>query len=317
MSESLRIIFAGTADFSAKHLIHLLSFPYKYKIVGILTKPDTSSGRGHKRISSPVKILAKKANIPVLQPISLKTTESQCWIENQHADVMVVVAYGMILPEIILNMLPMGCVNVHASLLPRWRGAAPIQHSILAGDQETGITIIQMDIGLDIGSMLYQVSCPIERKDTSATLYQKLAKLGPTALLHTLDLLVSDQVNPKKQNNTLASYAYKLSKKEALINWSLPAEQIERCIRAFNPWPVSYFTFLDQNLKVWHAETIVNTSNLEPGTIFCANKTGIQVITGKGILNILEIQPEGKKIMLSKDFLNSRIGLFFPGREIK
>ncbi|MGP1928627.1 MAG: methionyl-tRNA formyltransferase [Arsenophonus sp. NC-WZS1-MAG3] len=316
MSNCLRIIFAGTPDFAAHHLAALLTIKDKYKIVGVLTQPDKLVGRGRKLTSSPVKTLAEKKNIPIFQPTTLKIAESQNWIKNQHADVMVVVAYGLILPEIILNMLPMGCLNVHGSLLPRWRGAAPIQRSILAGDKETGITIMQMDIGLDTGDVLYKVSCPIELKDTSVTLYQKLAKLSPIALLHTLNLLTSGQAKPKKQNNTFANYSEKLSKDEALIDWALSAEQIERCIRAFNPWPVSYFIIEDQYIKVWYAEVIYYDIEALPGTILSADKTGIKVATAKGILNILKIQPAGKKIMLASDFLNSRHGWFVPGKII-
>ncbi|MGP1956718.1 MAG: methionyl-tRNA formyltransferase [Arsenophonus sp. NC-PE1-MAG3] len=316
MSDCLRIIFAGTPDFAAQHLAALLNIKDKYKIVGVLTQPDKPIGRGRKLTSSPVKMLAVKKNIPIFQPTTLKIAESQYWIKNQHADVMVVVAYGLILPEIILNMLPMGCLNVHGSLLPRWRGAAPIQHSILAGDKETGITIMQMDIGLDTGDTLYKVSCPIELKDTSVTLYQKLAKLSPIALIHTLNLLTSGQAKPKKQNNTFANYSKKLNKDEALIDWALSAEQIERCIRAFNPWPVSYFIIKDQYIKVWYAEVIYYDIEASPGTILSADKTGIKVATAKGILNILKIQPAGKKIMLASDFLNSRHGWFLPGKII-
>ncbi|MGP1959242.1 MAG: methionyl-tRNA formyltransferase [Arsenophonus sp. NC-CH8-MAG3] len=316
MLDCLRIIFAGTPDFAAQHLAALLNIKDKYKIVGVLTQPDKPVGRGRKLTSSPVKTLAEKNNIPIFQPTTLKKVESQYWIQNQHADVMIVVAYGLILPEIILNMLPMGCLNVHGSLLPRWRGAAPIQRSILAGDKETGITIMQMDIGLDTGDMLYKVSCPIELKDTSVTLYQKLAKLSPIALLHTLNLLTSGQAKPKKQNNTFANYSEKLSKNEALIDWTLSAEQIERCIRAFNPWPVSYFMIKNQQIKIWHAEVIYYDIKASPGTVLSADKTGIKVATTKGILNILKIQPAGKKIMLAGDFLNSRHEWFIPGRII-
>ena len=316
MSECLRIIFAGTPDFAAQHLAALLSLKDKYQIVGVLTQPDKPAGRGRKLASSPVKILAQEAAIPIFQPTTLKTAESQCWIENQHADVMVVVAYGLILPEIVLKMLPLGCLNVHGSLLPRWRGAAPIQRSIWAGDKETGITIMQMDIGLDTGDMLYKISCPIEPKDTSTTLYQKLAKLGPITLQHTLDLLTSGQANPEKQNDTFANYAEKLSKDEALIDWTLSAVQIERCVRAFNPWPVSYFIIEEQPIKVWHAEVISQEINALPGTILSADKTGIKVVTAEGILNILQIQPAGKKIMLASDFLNSRHEWFIPGKII-
>ncbi|MFP3029026.1 MAG: methionyl-tRNA formyltransferase [Arsenophonus sp.] len=316
MSYCLRIIFAGTPDFAAQHLYALLNSKDKYQIVGILTQPDKPSGRGQKLTSSPVKILAEKKNIPIFQSTSLKTQESQCWIKNQHADIMVVVAYGLILPEFILNMLPMGCINVHASLLPRWRGAAPIQRSILAGDKETGITIMQMDKCLDTGDILYKVSCPIELKDTSVTLYQKLVKLSPIALLHAIDLLTSGQAKLKKQNNIFANYSKKLSKNEALIDWRLSAEQIERCIRAFNPWPISYFIVADQPIKVWYAEVIYNDIQASPGTILSADKRGIKVATAKGILNILKIQPASKKIMLASDFLNSPHRQFIPGKII-
>ncbi|MGP1939143.1 MAG: methionyl-tRNA formyltransferase [Arsenophonus sp. ET-DL9-MAG3] len=316
MSNCLRIIFAGTSDFSEQHLVALLCKKDKYKIVGVLTKPDKPVGRGKKITLSPVKILAKKAHIPILQPTTLKTKENQRWIKSQHADVMVVVAYGFILPEIILNMLPMGCLNVHCSLLPRWRGAAPIQRSILADDKKTGITIIQMNVSLDAGDILYRISCPIEPKDTTATLYKKLVILGPIALIHTLDLLTSGQIKPEKQNDRFAIYAKKISKNEALIDWILSAERIERCIRAFNPWPLSYFIFSNQLIKILHANVIYHKINSTPGTILNVNKTGIKIATGEGILNILKIQPAGKKIMLTGDFLNSRKEWFFPGRVI-
>ncbi|VAY02400.1 Methionyl-tRNA formyltransferase [Arsenophonus endosymbiont of Aleurodicus dispersus] len=316
MLNNLRIIFAGTPDFAAQHLAALLLIKDKYQIVGVITQPDKPAGRGRRLTSSTVKTLAEKNNIPILQPTTLKTAESQRWIENQHADVIIVVAYGLILPEMVLNMLPMGCINVHGSLLPRWRGAAPIQRSIWAGDKETGITIMQMDIGLDTGDMLYKVSCPIELKETSATLYQKLAKLGPIALLHTLDLLTSGKAKPEKQHERLANYTKKLSKNEALIDWTLSAEQIERCIRAFNPWPVSYFMMADKPIKVWYAEVINHEIDRSPGIILSADKTGIKVATAKGILNILKIQPAGKKIMLASDFLNSHHEWFIPNRMI-
>ncbi|BGI50853.1 MAG: methionyl-tRNA formyltransferase [Arsenophonus endosymbiont of Ceratovacuna japonica] len=315
MSKCLRVIFAGTPDFAAQHLAVLLQNKYKYHIVGVLTKSDKPSGRGKKILQSPVKILAKEYNIPIFQPMTLKTIESQCWIRNKYADIMIVVAYGLIIPEIILNMIPIGCINIHGSLLPRWRGAAPVQRSILAGDKETGITIIKMDIGLDTGDILYKISCPIELNDTSLMLYKKLIKIGPIALLHTIDLLMSGKIRPEKQNNIFANYAKKINKDEALINWKNTAEQIERYIRAFNPWPISYFIIDDKLIKVWNAE-FTNISTSLPGTILSADKSGIKIATGKGILNILTIQPAGKKIMLVKDFLNSNYKLFTPGRII-
>lgn len=314
MVNCLRIIFAGTSDFAAQHLDALFRIKDKHTIIGVLTRPDKPAGRGQKLTPSPVKILAKEINIPIFQPSTLKTTKTKRWIENQHADLMVVVSYGLILPEFILNILPMGCLNVHGSLLPRWRGAAPIQRSILAGDKVTGITIIKMDVGLDAGDMLYKISCPISLNDTSVMLYQKLSKLGPIALIHTLDLLTSGQIIPEKQDDMFATYAKKLSKNEALIDWKLSAEQIERCIRAFNPYPVSYFTIADQLIKVWHAEIIYHKIDALPGTILSADKTGIKIATGKDIINILKIQPSNKKIMLAREFLNSRHELFIPGK---
>ncbi|WMY94967.1 MAG: methionyl-tRNA formyltransferase [Arsenophonus sp.] len=316
MSNFLRIIFAGTPDFAAKHLATLINRKDKHKIIGVLTQPDKPSGRGQKLTSSAVKILANTMNIPVFQPKTLKTKESENWIKNQKADIMIVIAYGIIIPEIILNLLPMGCINVHCSLLPRWRGATPIQHSILAGDKKTGISIIQMDIGIDTGNILYQKTCPIEIYDTTKTLYQKLEKIGPIALQNTLDLLIFGKIKSKKQNNFSVKYAKKIKKKEALINWKLSAIQIERCIRAFNPWPVSYFVIENIPIKVWDAQVIFKNIDLYPGTILKVNKTGLKIITAKNILNISKIQPAGKKIMLVKDFINAHHKLFFPGKII-
>ncbi|WMY95878.1 MAG: methionyl-tRNA formyltransferase [Arsenophonus sp.] len=316
MLNCLRIIFAGTPDFAAQHLAVLLNKKDKYKIIGVLTQPDRPSGRGNKLTSSAVKILANKMNIPVFQPKTLKTIESQNWIKTQNADIMIVIAYGVIMPAIVLNLLPMGCINVHCSLLPRWRGATPIQHSILAGDKKTGITIIQMDVGIDTGNILYQITCPIEIYDTTKTLYQKLEKIGPIALQHTLDLLIFGKIKSTKQNNIFVTYAKKIKKKEALINWKLSAIQIERCIRAFNPWPISYFIIENTQIKVWDAQVIFENIDLSPGTILKINKTGLKIITAKNILNILKIQPAGKKIMLVKNFINSHHKLFIPGNII-
>ncbi|WMY96741.1 MAG: methionyl-tRNA formyltransferase [Arsenophonus sp.] len=316
MLNSLRIIFAGTPDFAAQHLEVLLKKKDKYKIIGVLTQPDKPSGRGNKLKSSSVKILANKMNIPVFQSKTLKTIESQNWIKTKNADIMVVIAYGIIIPEIILNLLPMGCINVHCSLLPRWRGAAPIQHSILFGDKKTGISIIQMDVGIDTGNILYQIACPIEIYDTTKTLYQKLEKIGPIALKRTLDLLTFGKIKSKKQNNIFVTYAKKIKKKEALVNWRLSAIQIERCIRAFNPWPISYFIIKNIQIKIWDAQVIFENTHLSPGTILKINQTGLKIMTSKNTLNILKIQPEGKKIMLVKNFINSHNKLFIPGNII-
>ena len=225
---------------------------------------------------------------------------------------MIVVAYGLILPQAVLDIPRLGCLNVHGSLLPRWRGAAPIQRSIWAGDQETGVTIMQMDAGLDTGDMLYKATCPITSEDTSATLYDKLAITGPKALIHTVDLLSSGQCSPEKQDDSLANYAEKLSKDEARIDWQQSAVQIERCIRAFNPWPMSYFIVQEQLIKVWQAEVIAQGHNQRPGMIISADKKGISVATGNGILNITQLQPPGKKAMSAQDILNSRREWFTP-----
>ncbi|MBG5884842.1 methionyl-tRNA formyltransferase [Providencia alcalifaciens] len=310
MSEPLRIIFAGTPDFAAKHLAALLET--NHNVVGVLTRHDKPAGRGKKLTPSPVKILAEEHGIPVFQPVTLRDPDNQQWIKDQNADLMIVVAYGLILPQAVLDIPRLGCLNVHGSLLPRWRGAAPIQRSIWAGDNETGVTIMQMDAGLDTGDMLYKATCPITAEDTSATLYEKLAMTGPKALIHTVDLLSSGHCSPEKQDDSLANYAEKLSKDEARIDWQLPAEHIERCIRAFNPWPMSYFMVQEQLIKVWQAEVIAQAHNRRPGTIISADKKGISVATGNGVLNITQLQPPGKKAMSAQDILNSRREWFIP-----
>ncbi|PHM67103.1 methionyl-tRNA formyltransferase [Xenorhabdus sp. KJ12.1] len=314
MSDSLRIIFAGTPDFAAHHLAALLKS--QHKIVGVLTQPDKPAGRGKKLTPSPVKVLAEEHHVPVFQPITLRTEESQQWVMEQQADIMVVVAYGLILPQAVLDIPPLGCLNVHGSLLPHWRGAAPIQRAIWAGDKETGVTIMQMDAGLDTGDMLLKATCPITHEDTTASLYDKLADIGSDALLNTLSLITSGDSQPESQNNILATYAEKLSKDEARMDWNLSAIQLERCVRAFNPWPISYFLIDEQPIKVWEAHAIDGKSNQIPGTILHSDKKGIQVATIDGILNITQLQPPGKKAMSAADLLNSKREWFTPGNKI-
>ncbi|AKG68656.1 TPA: methionyl-tRNA formyltransferase [Serratia fonticola] len=314
MSDSLRIIFAGTPDFAARHLDALLSSGHQ--VVGVFTQPDRPAGRGNKLTPSTVKVLAEQHQIPVFQPKSLRPQENQHLVADLNADVMVVVAYGLILPKAVLDMPRLGCINVHGSLLPRWRGAAPIQRALWAGDSETGVTIMQMDVGLDTGDMMHKISCPIEATDTSASLYNKLAELGPQGLLITLQQLAAGTVQREVQDEALVTYAEKLSKEEARLDWSLSAEQLERCIRAFNPWPISYFTIDDQPVKVWQATVLAETANAEPGTIVHADKHGIQVATAQGILNLTQLQPAGKKPMSAQDLLNSRREWFTPGNRL-
>ena len=304
MSTSLRIIFAGTPDFAARHLDALLSSGHQ--IVGVFTQPDRPAGRGKKLMPGPVKVLAETHGLPVFQPASLRPEENQQLVADLNADVMVVVAYGLILPKAVLNMPRLGCVNVHGSLLPRWRGAAPIQRALWAGDAETGVTIMKMDVGLDTGDMLYKLACPITAEDTSATLYDKLADLGPQGLIETLQQLADNTATPEVQDEAQVTYAEKLSKEEARIDWSLSAAQLERCIRAFNPWPMSWLMIDEQPVKVWKASVINGNTSAEPGTIIDASKNGIQVATGEGILNLESLQPAGKKAMSAQDLLNSR-----------
>lgn len=311
MSAPLKIIFAGTPDFAARHLDALLAS--EHQVVGVFTQPDRPAGRGNKLTPSPVKTLAQTHAIPVFQPKSLRPAENQQLVADLQADVMVVVAYGLILPQAVLTMPRLGCINVHGSLLPRWRGAAPIQRSLWAGDSETGVTIMQMDVGLDTGDMLYKLSCPITAQDTSATLYDKLAQLGPQGLLETLAQLADGRAQPEKQDDAQANYAEKLSKEEARLDWQLSAAQLERCIRAFNPWPVSYFLIEDQPVKVWQATVLPHVAK-QPGEIVAADKQGIQVATAEGVLNLQLLQPAGKKAMSAQDLLNSRREWFTPGR---
>ncbi|AWX14184.1 methionyl-tRNA formyltransferase [Mergibacter septicus] len=315
----LNIIFAGTPDFAAQHLQALLNS--HHNVVAVYTQPDKPAGRGKKLQQSAVKQLALQHNLPVYQPKSLRKVEAQQELATLNADVMVVVAYGLILPKAVLDLPRLGCLNVHGSLLPRWRGAAPIQRSLWAGDQETGITIMQMDEGLDTGAMLYKVKCQIEMSDTSTTLYQKLARLAPQALIDVLDGLEQGQFPAEPQDENLATYADKLSKEEARLDWTLSAVALERCIRGFNPWPISWFTVIDetgkeQTLKVYQASVLPAVNQL-PGTILKADKNGIQVATANGVLNLLQLQPAGKKLMSAQDILNGRASWFEIGKVLE
>lgn len=314
MSDSLKIVFAGTPDFAARHLAALLSS--HHEVVAVYTQPDRPAGRGKKLTASPVKLLAQEHGIPVYQPASLKAEEAQQELAAIGADIMVVVAYGLLLPKAVLDTPRLGCINVHGSILPRWRGAAPIQRAIWAGDTQTGVTIMQMDEGLDTGDMLKIATLNIDAKETSATLYERLAELGPQALVECLGDIASGNAVAEKQNDELANYAKKLSKEEAQIDWSMSAVAIERCIRAFNPWPMSHFSVADNNIKVWDAEAEAENSDKAPGTILSADKKGIRVATGEGVLRLLSIQPPGKKAMSAADILNSRRDWFEPGTHL-
>ncbi|GAD81132.1 methionyl-tRNA formyltransferase [Vibrio ezurae] len=314
MSKALKIVFAGTPDFAADHLAALLSS--EHEVIAVYSTPDKPAGRGKKLTASPVKNLAVEHNIPVYQPENFKSDEAKQQLAELNADIMVVVAYGLLLPKPVLDTPKLGCINVHGSILPRWRGAAPIQRSIWAGDAETGVTIMQMDIGLDTGDMLHIATLPIEPEDTSAALYHKLAKLGPVALIDCLANIAQGTAVAVKQDDALSNYAKKLSKEEALLNWSKDAVALEREIRAFNPWPMSYFTVGDKNIKVWQARVNPEACSEPAGTIISADKSGIQIATGNGRLLLEQIQVPGKKAMSVGDVLNSRADWFPIGTQL-
>lgn len=316
MKPSLRIIFAGTPDFAATHLSALLNS--HHQVVAVYTQPDKPAGRGNKLTASAVKKIAQDHNIALYQPKSLRKAEAQAELASIDADVMVVVAYGLILPKAVLGTPRLGCINVHGSLLPKWRGAAPIQRAIWAGDDETGVTIMQMDEGLDTGNMLSIARVKIEPTQTSADLYHKLAELGPPTLISCLDDIAQAKITPQKQDDSLATYAHKLTKEEAGIDWSMSAVAIERCIRAFNPWPVCYFALTIPtgetiDIKVWQAHVDNAAPNAAPGTILFADKRAIGVATGDGILCLTSLQIPGKKAMDVASLLNARQNWFTPG----
>lgn len=306
--EKLNIIFAGTPDFAANHLQALIDA--EFNVVGVYSQPDRPAGRGKKLTASAVKEVALANDISVYQPENFKQAESIEQLASLNADLMIVVAYGLILPTKVLTTPRLGCLNVHGSLLPRWRGAAPFQRAIWAGDKETGVTIMQMDEGLDTGDMLKKVTCPIEPHETSASLYAKVAEQAPSVLIDTIKQLQAGELVAEKQNESAATYAKKLSKAEAQINWQDEAQFIDRCIRAFNPWPISHFQWAGQVIKVHQAKIVDTETIAEAGAVLKVDKQGIQVATGKGILNLEIIQLAGKKAMPVADVLNSRHDLF-------
>ena len=319
MSNHLRIIYAGTPDFSVAALQALIES--SFEVVAVYTQPDRPAGRGRGLKASPVKEKAVEYNIPVYQPVSLKQEQTRAELKALNADLMIVTAYGLLLPAEILKIPRLGCINIHASLLPRWRGAAPIQRAILAGDKRTGITIMQMDEGLDTGDMLAVAECEITVNDTGSSLHDKLMKLGAETLMSALPAIAEQgaeqgadelALNRVKQNDEHACYASKLNKAEAKINWSLSAEEIQRAIRAYNAWPVAYCGYEKKSkpsgLRLWQAEAIAessSTADLPPGKVLAESAQGIDVVTGEGLLRITQLQPEGKRKMLVADFLNA------------
>ncbi|MGM0481054.1 MAG: methionyl-tRNA formyltransferase [Pseudomonadota bacterium] len=315
----MRIVFAGTPEFAAQHLQALLDS--QHAVVAVYTQPDRPAGRGKKLQPSAVKTLALQHDLPVYQPQSLKPAEQQQALARLNADVMVVVAYGLLLPQTILDTPALGCINVHGSLLPRWRGAAPIQRAIWAGDTESGVAVMQMEAGLDTGPVLLEQRCKIDADETSASLYEKLEALGPPALIKTLDHLPERLQQARPQNSEQASYAKKLSKEEGRIDWQQDAQQLNRNVHAFNPWPTAWFVSSDKDgkqvtIKVLKSECIEQATGEQPGTIVAASTEGIDVACGTGVLRIIAAQMPGKKVQPAAVLLNGYSSIFSKGNQL-
>ncbi|MDO8891419.1 MAG: methionyl-tRNA formyltransferase [Sulfurimicrobium sp.] len=296
----MKLIFAGTPVFAAQALQALLHAGHEVKLV--LTQPDRPAGRGMSLTMSPVKQMALANGLNVQQPVSLRHPEIQAQLAAVQADAMIVAAYGLILPREVLAIPPLGCLNIHASLLPRWRGAAPIQRAILAGDVESGITIMQMDEGLDTGPMLLRFPLPIEDKETAQTLHDKLAALGAEAIVSALQQLEQGVLPGQIQDDSLATYAAKLSKAEARLDWSLPAQKLERAVRAYNPFPVAQSSFKGELWRIWQA-VARDDENGPPGEVLRAGREGLLVGCGQGALLLQELQKAGGKRLPAAQFL--------------
>lgn len=302
----LRIIFMGTPELAAVSLAALLREP-QFRVVAAVTQPDRPKGRDLKLTPSPVKEIALRTGLPVLQPEKARDETFVAELKSFQPDLIAVAAFGQILPKAILDLPPHGCLNVHTSLLPKYRGAAPIQWAIANGDSETGVTIMKMDAGMDTGDILTQRATPIQPEDNSQTLHDRLAQLGAELLVQTIPSLVSGKIQPRKQDAALATHAPKVKKENGWMNWTLPASQLCHRVRAFTPWPGA-FTFLPAQprprlLKIWKAEPLSSGAG-EPGRLLCPDKDGIVVACGKGALKILELQLEGGRRMTAPEFLS-------------
>jgi methionyl-tRNA formyltransferase len=302
--QSLRIVFAGTPQFALPALRALLAS--RHQVVGVLTQPDRPAGRGRELRASPVKLLAVEHGLPVAQPATLKTAEGRAVLHGWSPDLMVVVAYGLILPAPVLLMPRMGCLNIHGSLLPRWRGAAPIQRALLAGDTETGISIMQLDEGLDTGPVLLERRHPIGLHDTAGDLHDALSELGAAALLEAIDGLVTGEILPHAQPAAGVTYAAKIDKAEARIDWSASAEQLDLKIRAFNPWPMAETRLAGEGLRLLRARvTDAQAREGDPGTVLGLAEDGLRVACGEGVLAVGELQRAGKRPVSARDFANA------------
>ena len=312
----MKVIFAGTPHFAAVQLQALLQSPHE--ILAVLTQPDSPSGRGQKLLGSEVKLMTRHHPFPIYQPHTLKDPSIRATLNSLKADIMIVSAYGLILPQSILDLPRFGCINVHASLLPRWRGAAPIQHAILAGDKTTGVTIMQMTKGLDEGPMLLSAPISIQPNDTSASLTETLAQLGANCLLEVLSKYPPGP-HPIPQNESFVTLAPKIKKTDAKINWAQPTTTIIRAVRAYNPWPVAYSELDETTIRIWQAQEQIGQGKANPpGTILEADRhKGLIVCTQDGALEIEIMQLPGKRKMPAKEVLKSQSTLFMPGERFK
>ena len=301
----MRVVFAGTPDFAAASLRALLDAGHD--VAAVYTQPDRPSGRGRRAQHGPVARLARDNGIALEQPESLRNADARERLASYEPEVMIVAAYGLILPQAVLEIPEHGCLNVHASLLPRWRGAAPIQRAVEAGDRETGVCIMQMEEGLDTGPVFHRLATVIEATDTGGSVHDRLAVLGADALLHCLGQLSRGELpEPEPQDDERAVYAPKLSKAEAELDFARPAMALERKVRAFNPWPVAWCVVKGRRLRIWRARVDPRSHDAHPGALLEASADGIVIATGQGRLQLLEVQPEGGRRMTAGDFLNAR-----------
>ncbi len=298
----MKIVFAGTPDFAVPTLQALLDSPYE--VCAVYTQPDRPAGRGRKLTPSPVKALATLHNIPVYQPENFKQSPDIEQLRALNADLLVVVAYGLILPQAVLDIPKFGCINVHGSLLPRWRGAAPIHRALMAGDTKTGITIMKVVKKLDAGDMLYKDECPITASDTSSSLHDQLAVMGAHGLVKVVTQIEQGTLIAEPQDETQVIYAHKLEKAESILDWHQSAVELDRQIRGLNAWPVAQTLFKSEVLRVWLSSVIDKTGAMTPGTIDCTDHA-LDVATGEGVLRLLEVQLPGGKRVTGKDFLNA------------
>lgn len=312
MTAPLNLIFAGTPEFAATQLRALLGS--RHRVIACYTQPDRPAGRGRKLSPSPVKALAQEHGIAVYQPLNFKNADDVAQLQALNADLMVVVAYGLILPKVVLDAPRLGCINVHASILPRWRGAAPIQRAIAAGDAETGVTLMQMDVGLDTGAMLLKVTTPITADDTGGSLHDRLAQIGAPALLDTLEQLAAGTAQPEQQDDSLATYAHKLTKEEAKLDWTRSAADLHNLIRAFNPWPVTHTELDGDTIRVWKAERQTGNHQAAPGTLLDVSRDGVTVATSDGLLRLTELQLPGGKCLPVAAILNSKADWLRAGK---